>query len=329
MKKTICFFSSAFFCLFVNAQEKDDEAKKLLQSGLADKFPAARVFDVQFVQYLPSDFDTKLLGKDFQDGEIKSHSKVRFAANLPIVYKPKWNITTSLLYRYEAFELQNVTEKSQPSLPAYNDKIDYHYLSGALSFTYFSNLGKMPFIYNASVIVDGTQKDAERIKGFLGASLVIKRTAQTVMTVGGLILIDPASPVPFTPTFTLDYKFKNSPWRLDFILPQRLLVKRNVFTNGRLSLGTELVTDGFYIYNSTPGYASVYDYRQLELRSGITYEHNISDVILTFKTGISTFFNNRLSERGKSTNDYILSLNRDATGYFTLGASYNPFRKKK
>lgn len=318
-----------FLCLQINAQEQNDEKQKI-QAAVTDKFPSTRILDLQYQQYLPADFDSKLFGKDFQRGHINNHSKFKIAANIPVYSKPKWNITTSFNYKYEGIEINDVKDNTGIDLPAYNRKYDFHYLSAAVSFTYFSTLFKKPFIYNASVFADGTEKDAERIKGFVLGTIVLKATASTKMTVGLLVFIDPASPLPLTPTFSYEHKFQNSAWTLDFILPQRLLFKRDVFKNGRISIGSELTSDGFYIYNHNPGYASVYDYRQLEIRSGLTYEHRISDTfIATFKTGMANVFNSRITERGKSTTDYIFSSKQDATGYFNLGISFNPFVKKK
>ena len=85
-----------------------------------------------------------------------------------------------------------------------------------------------PFLYNASVIVDGTEKDAERIKGFFGATIILKKTERTTIGVGLIVLVDPTSPVPASPTFLIDHRFKNSKWSLDFILPQRFLFKRKL-----------------------------------------------------------------------------------------------------
>lgn len=321
-------FLMTLLCLTVNAQE-DGEIKKVARQGITDRFPSTRVFNLQYQQYAPTDFDSKLLDKDFQKGEISNHYKVNFAANIPLISKPKWTITSSVRYKYEAFETQNVTNYL-PEINPLPSKTDYHYLSGALSFTYYSMLFNKPFIYVASVIADGTEKDAERIKGFVGGTIIVKRTERTTIGIGMLVFIDPTSQVPLAPTFLMKHDFLNSPWTLDIVLPQRVFLTRPMFTNGKFSIGTELIADGFYNYSSQPGFAHVYDYRQLEINSGITYEHVLhKNLIATFKVGLSNVFSSRASERGKSTNDYIFSSKQDGTAYFNVGFSYNPFLKKK
>jgi len=326
MKKTLFLFSSAFLCLIANAQEETPKQK--LQQAIADKFPFARVFDVKYTQYLPQDFDNKLLGSDFISGHINNRSKLNVAANIPIIMKSKWNLTASASYKYERAELERVKDFTGLPQSFYNTSHDFHYLSAALSFTGYTSLFKKTLVYNASVIADGTEKDAQRIKGFAGASIVLKANEKTKMTVGLIVVLDPASPVPATPTFSLEHKFISG-WIADIIVPQRVFLKHDILSNGRLSLGTELVSDGFYLNTSAPGFAKVYDYRQIELRSGATYEHWFTKGLIgTVKLGFANVFNARITERGKSINDYIFSSTQNGTGYFSLGFSYDPFTKK-
>lgn len=328
MKKSFSVLTCLLF-LFANGQE-NEELKKKLQTAITDRFPSTRIFDVKFEQYLPSDFDSELFGAPFEKGEITNHYRFSASANLPIIKKQRWNITSSFRYRYEAFELTDVASRTDNSITVYDQKLDYHYLSGALSFTYYSRLFKKPFVYNASIIVDGTEKDAERIKGFIGTTLIVKKNQRTTIGVGAIVFIDPTSPFPAFPTFLMEHRFNNSKWTMDFILPQRLLFKRSLFTNSRLSLGSELNSNGFYTYVNQPGFARVYDFRTLEVNSGLTYEHSFGkSVIGTFRTGLSTVFNARVSERGENTNDYIFSSKQDGTAYFSLGFSFNPNLEKK
>ncbi|MHA3786896.1 hypothetical protein ACX0HA_01700 [Flavobacterium hauense] len=328
MKKKLILFSSALLCLTANAQE-NETVKEKMQAAIADKFPFTRVFDVKYIQYLPQDFDSELRDNDFISGRIKNRSKLNFFANIPVIMKKKWNVTATANYKYEYAELEQVKDFNGVDQASYTKSYDYHYISAALSFTGYTTLFKKPFIYNASFIADGNERDAQRIKGFVGGSIVLKANAKTKMTLGLIILLDPTSPVPAAPVFTLDHRF-NSGWMVDIILPQRLFLKHDVFTNGRLSLGSELISDGFYLQSSQFGAGKVFDYRQLEVRSGITYEHWFSNTLIgTFKAGLANVFNSRISERGESTNDYIFSTTQDGTGYFSLGFSFNPFSKKK
>ena len=97
--------------------------------------------------------------------------------------------------------------------------------------------------------------------------MVLKRNAGTTMTTmitmtamtgGVLVLLDPSSIIPMTPTFSYNHKFENSKWDFDFILPQRILFRRQLSENGRLGMGTELNSENFYINLDNPEMRGVY-----------------------------------------------------------------------
>lgn len=69
----------------------------------------------------------------------------------------------------------------------------------------------------------------------------------------------------------------------DILLPRKIMLRKNILTNGRLSLGTEMDTTTFYLYPT----GKKYEFRQLEINSGVVYEHNLgNNVIGTIKTGL-------------------------------------------
>ena len=110
------------------------------------------------------------------------------------------------------------------------------------------------------------------------------------------------------------------------MLPQRLLFRREVFENGRVSFGTELNSENFYLDINSPSLKGIYELNQLDLKSGITYEHRISAKIFAMaKVGVSNIVSIRITEKGEKTTDYIYDQKEDAQGYFRIGLSYNPF----
>jgi hypothetical protein len=314
---------------FANAQQKADSLQKRAALEIKEKFPQARLLNIEYGQSLSRDFNSDLLEQAYNEGKIKSQNAIKVAANVPLYRTRKWSLTASANYQYNQFEFENV-QNSTTKIFEQNGKEDFHNLSGALSSTYFSSLFKIPVIYNASVIVDGNDKNAERVKGFLGATLIIKRTERTTMTVGAIAFIDPTSQIPFFPTFSVNHKFKNSPWEVDFILPQRLLLRRFVGENGRFSIGSTFGSTGFYVNVDSPNFADVYQYSQLELKSGVMYEHRINDFLVgTVQGGFQNFISNRLTEKGEYNKDFIYKNKQNGTGYFNVGLSRDPFVKRK
>lgn len=238
-------------------------------------------------------------------------------------------MTGSLNYQFNEFEFDNI-DNTGVTVFEQNGIVNFHNFSTALSSTYFSTLFKKPVIYNASLIVDGNDNGFERVKGLVGLSFIMKRTERTTITLGAIVFVDPTSQLPFFPTFTYNHRFKNSKWELDFILPQRLLLRRFVGENGRFSIGSSFGSTGFYVNVDNPDFAEVFEYSQLEIKSGIIYEHRFSDYLIgTFQGGLQNFISNRLTEKAQPTQDFIYENNQEATGYFQVGISIDPFAKKK
>lgn len=308
------------------AQEKAAPMQTVVKA-VTDKFPTTRIFDVQYEQLGPTNFDSKLFGDRLERGRIDSHNRLKVAINVPFYTtdSKRFIVTGSLRYKYETYGFGDIyNTNSTVSYTRANQEI--HYFAGAVSATYMSKLFNKPVIYNATATVDGNEDNVQRVKGFVTTNIVLKRTANTTITIGALAMLDPSSIIPITPLLTYNHKFENSNWDIDFILPQRLLFRRGLLENGRISLGTELNSESFYLNLSGPNLSGIYELNQLELKSGFTYEYRFSSKIHgLFKAGVNNVLSTRVTERGERTSKYIYDQKEDAQGYFRFGISYNPF----
>lgn len=320
---------SCLLCSSILFAQEETPFKKSADSIIRATFPKTRLINVDYNQSMSRDFESTLFDNDYQEGKIANQKTVNISANLPIFRTKKWTLTGSAKYQYVEFEFEKLENVTTTTLFEQNGTVDFHNFSTALSSTYFSKLFKKPVIYNASLIVDGNDKGLERIKGMIGASLVIMKTERTTMTIGAVAFIDPTAQIPFSPLFTFNHKYKNSAWEFDFIMPQRILFRRTISPKGRLSIGSEFGNNGFYVNVDETNYPSVFEYSQLEINSGLIYEHKLADnIFLTVKGGATNFISNRLTEKGEQSKDYIYKNKQDMTGYFNLGLSINPFKKK-
>jgi len=330
---TLFFTTFAFFQAHSQIEEKKVKAGDSLQQKVTqrikEKFPRARVLNFEYGQSLSRDFDSELFGEDFQEGEIKAQRTLSASANIPIYKTQRWGLTGSVNYQFNEFKFDNI-ETTDISVFEQNGIVNFHNFSAAISSTYFSSLFKKPVIYNASLIVDGNDEGLERVKGLVGLSFILKRTQRTTITLGAIVFVDPTSQLPFFPTFSYNHRFKNSKWEVDFILPQRLLFRRPVGNNGRFSIGSSFGSTGFYVNVDSPAFAETFEYSQLEIKSGIIYEHRFNDYLVgTFQGGLQNFISNRLTEKGEPSGDFIYENNQDPTGYFQVGVSIDPFAKKE
>lgn len=317
-----------FISTSIKAQENIDSLQLKAAKDIKEKFPRTRILNFEYGQSLTRDFEAKLFDEQFQDGEIKTQQNFNATANIPLYRTRKWSLTASANYKFTEFKFEKINNTSTTSPFEQNDIVSFHNFSTTLSSTYFSSLFKKPVIYNASLIVDGNDRGFERIKGLVGLSFIMKRTARTTITLGAIVFVDPTSQIPFFPTFTYNHRFKNSKWELDFILPQRLLLRRAISKNGRFSIGSTFGSTGFYVNVDSPSLPKVFEYSQLEIKSGLIYEHRFSNYLIgTFQGGLQNFISNRLTEKGEPTQDFIYENSQDATGYFQVGFSIDPFAK--
>lgn len=300
------------------AQKKDSIPLKV-RAFFADKIPQARNFNLEYTLVSPSSFSSQLQGKDLPDNKVKSFQQVKADANIYFIKNRSWLLSTALSYRYTSIRNEN------PVIPGIEADENFHYHSEAINLTYFSRLLKKTAIYSASISTDGSDQHFERIRGLVTASLILKATPKIKMTLGLAGIIDPSTQIPVLPIFTYENRFNNG-WVLDVLLPKKVLVRKDISSNGRVSLGTEMDNTSFYTYRKN----NTYEFRQVALNSGVIYEHNLGgNFIGTFKTGLRANINSRAFNKQESFNDYIWKGTYKPSFYFNAGISYNPFERRR
>lgn len=310
-------------------QQSRDSTKQRASMGVKEKFPSTRILNFEYGQSLSRDFNSTLYEENLNEGKIKNQFNFKASANIPVYSKGTFSVTASGRYQYNRFDFTNLENTPTTQIFEKEGTEEFHYLTTAVSATYFSMLFKKPVIYTASIFMDGNENGFERVKGLLGLSFILKQNTRTTMTLGGIAFLDLTSQLPIFPTFSYAHKFKNSKWELDFIMPQRLLFRRFVGENGRLSLGSTFGVTGFYANIDSPGLPKVNEYSQLEIKSGVIYEHRFTNFLIgTFQGGIQNFISNRLTEKSKPTKDHLYKNTQDPTGYFQIGISIDPFARK-
>ena len=315
------------------AQNNDSILKATYRKKIKGEFPKTRMFNLEYNLQGPTAFTSKLFDENFSKGTIDSQREVNFISNIPLYKNKKWTYTGSLNYRFNEFVFSDVENVSSSTNYTSNKYEQFHTFAIVLSTTYTSKLFNKPFIYNGSLILDGGEQGFERIKGIIGASIVLKATKNKVFSIGTLVFIDPTAIMPILPIISYNQKFENSNYELDIFLPQRLFFRKNISHFARLSLGSRLAPSGFYVYNDGRNILlpNTSEYAQIEVQSGLTYEHLLNKkCIITISGGVSSFITSRLTEKAQPIREYYYSNQQEAKGFFNIGLSYNPdLRKKK
>lgn len=314
------FIPLSLFCLINQAAAQDSTSVQKFSSSLTERFAETRMFDFEYVNKSSHRIQPVLRGDKQGKINVNNNRGFRTSFNIPVLKGNKWQLTYSLFYRYEGMELIDAQGEMK--------EVDLNYISSTGSYTYFTSfLGKL-LVLNGSLIIDGSQKNFERLKPMASAMLVLKKTKEASMSVGAIGIMDPNAKIPVFPIVSYSRNLENN-WRLDIIFPQRVLLQTNFLANGRFSVGTQLNGSNFYHRTAKlVDFANKFEFRQTELRTGVSYEYLLNkSIVLTTKAGIINQISAKFGERGKSFNDddYLMKIKSGASSYVNLGISFNPF----
>lgn len=307
------------------AQIQDTSATTKLVAYVANKFPVARTLNFEFNGSGAHNFTSKLRGTDLPEGRTTRWVQTRASANINLLKSENWILGTTFTYRGTSF----AAKLDQP-VAGLDNSVDkfFHYHASTLNLTHISRLFNKTAIYSGSFIVDGSEKQFERVKGLFSVNIVLKSNSRTRLAVGAFAMLDPSADMPMLPSISYEHHFDNG-LIADITFPRNVFIRKNVFRNGRITLGTEIDRTGFYLYHQDDS-GKTYEYRQVDLNNGLIYEHLVSNYfILTLKGGIKMTSAARVFDRNESFGDFTYESKPDATPYFSMGVSFNPFAKKK
>jgi len=313
----------------LSQKQKLQDTTNMRRNALAyasRQFAMVRPFHVEFSQVAPYRYTPQRDGVTLSENKVSTYHQIKANANLYFLAKKKLILGATFSYRYITAD-HDFTLPSSGLMQTVKDDFTYH--STSLNFTYVSKIFNKPFVLNTSLVVDGSEKHFERLKGLAIGTIVLKADKQTKLMAGILVNVDPSTELPLLPMITYERKLTNG-MMIDLMMPKQLLVRKQVLSRGRISLGTELDRNGFYLYNINEQMPSQrYEYRQIELDNGVIYEHLIGDyLILTARTGAKWIAISRLFEKEKTFSKEWLEIAAKPTAYFNLGISFNPFAKK-
>lgn len=294
--------------------------QKKVVASIADNFAVTRPLNIEYTYLTPYNYKSQRAESILPNGRVTNFQQARVSANINFIRKKTWMLGTTIGYRYIS------TEADIPRTGDTNIKIkdDFQYLFSTLNLTYFSSLFQKRMIYSSSFFVDGSDHHLERIKGIFTGTMVLKANQKTKMTVGVLVNIDASAQSPIIPTFSYEHKFSNG-LIADIALPRSINLRKFFSKNSRISIGTQLDQTSFYLYN-LDSTSQKYEYRQLDINSGLTYEHALGKYfMLTAKSGIKLTPSGRIFKKEESYSDPVYEISPDPTFYFNVGISINPF----
>lgn len=299
--------------------------KEYLDKDIRNKFPRTRFLDIQYQYSSPTDFSTKLGDQDYIKGRANTNNTLMASLNVPLLNTRRWTIIASGRYNYSSISLKNIYDQSSNTSSSIGNKTkEADLFNTGISTTYLTPLFNKLFVANLYLSGEGSHKGYQRFKGIVFASLLLKQSRKTQMSIGLIGLLDNKSAVPVVPSFSYQTTLSRG-WILDIFLPQYVSVRRPILKSSRLTLGSEI--GGFAMYYEGEN-KKMYYYKQNQVKTGFKYEHQLSEKILvSMNGGIMNTFGGQLINAKQSQRHYILTSKQDMNAYFNVQVSYNFFSK--
>ncbi|SHF21389.1 hypothetical protein SAMN05444362_104187 [Dysgonomonas macrotermitis] len=304
------------------------EARTLADNPINSKFPLLKFLDVEYEQFSAADYKLKRDDQKYEDGSIHSQKRLRASVMVPVLMKKKFVVFTSLRYKYEVLDYENV-KYYLIDKPFFTHKAneESHYLAGTVSFNYIDRIFGKRLLVNGNVTVDGSDRGYERMMGSVSALINIRESAHTTFAIGAYVSSSRSLVFPIFPTLRYQHMFVGTPWMIDGIMPQYFYARRMIGENGRFSFGFLLDSGMFFEYPGQEGFKHVYTFDKVAGKLDLVYEHNLTkSIMLRASGGLSKTYKGVFREKNKK--DDFAEMSQDWNGYFSLGVSYNLGRRK-
>lgn len=304
-----------------------DSIKAFYINEAAMRYPLLRQAAVSTEFTGDANVKSELNGNNFYEGKVKI-TKLRSHFNLPIAQIGKNTFSGSASYLQQHFDLSEGTS-TNPALPAPNKSFNKSSVGLTASFLRVDSLFNRPVYYSASI--SGFTDEASSIKRltYTGAIIFpIKRTPNTVFTLGLIAIIDPSSPIPATVYISYWHKFAESNLELIADLPTRLALRKKLSERSWITLGSELGGSSlFFDFKNTILPADAM-YSTFEIKSGSTFEYRVTKkLIVGVSGGLLSTVTSRFFERNEKPSDYFIKNKIGSVPYMNFSVSFLPFAK--
>jgi len=197
----------------------------------------------------------------------------------------------------------------------------------SLNYSRTDALFHTPVIYSAVLTGLSDNLKALRRFNFNGSvAFPLKRTADTYLSLGALLLIDPSAPIPVLPVINYFHKLNGNGLELIVDLPQGAMIKQALFRNAWVYLGSNYNTYVTFYESDNPALPRRFSYNTIELQSGPGFEYLLGKyVVVGLRGGINSIVSARAIEKGERYNDPFIKTTYKSTAAAALKISFLPF----
>lgn len=291
----------------------------------AIRFPSLRQAAVTADLFGSGHFDSKLNDGDFANGKSR-HARISTYVTVPI---SSWNGNAIGVSIYHTENFFNVREASNQLA---NPKVSTGSMSKStlglsLNYSRTDAIFHTPVIYSA--VFTGMSDNLKTIRRFnFNGSIAfpLKRTSNTYLSLGALVLIDPSAPLPVLPVINYFHKLNSHGLELIVDLPQGAMIKQSLFRNAWIYLGSNYNTYVSFYESGNPALPERFSYNTIELKSGPGFEYLLGkNLILGVRGGINSIASATAIEKGSRYNDHFIKTTYKSTPAAEFRISFLPF----
>ena len=307
-----------------------DSVKTLMIEQAALMYPMMRQFSITHEENGVGEIRSKLNGNDFSKSDFRSTvTKINF--NIPIFKRGNNGVSMSIGGIHREYEVSNVRNYNAQN-SVFDSDLSVPMLSAGLSYMRNAILfGKnVTFTGVASGIFTPSFDQSQFT--FTGLALVpfIQRP-YTRLSVGAVLLLNPASPVPIFFMATYYHKFKACDLDLMIDMPYRIALRKQMGRRTSLSFVSELGgTNSFFEFNHPMQAAD--DQKlilsSLDIKTGLLAEYRLTrKAVLSLNAGANYIVNDRIRKNNDKPKDYFFENMHKPVPFVQVGLSLLPFWK--
>ncbi|MGN0231748.1 MAG: hypothetical protein ACI4A8_06015 [Muribaculaceae bacterium] len=319
---------SVIGCNCIMAHESNDSLAYDFRAYVAKNFSRHRTMNFYYETKASHNYTLSMNGKTLEEGRKHDIHTIRFSTMIPIVRQRKVSFYANIMYSSYCFK----TSDEVPST-VFHERANAYY-AGGFSGSFYTTLLSKPLVLSASITGDAGGNVWGKLYGRISVMTVLRNSVSTTFNLGlmGMTLFNS---VPVIPIIAYWHRFCNPDWSIDITLPSQIYLRYQMRSH-RLSAGTSMSVDGFYMKPQLKGSPQVCYYSEAVINPNICYEFIINQhFFLSVCAGVSApmkaglYHKNRKGIDSKGTgygSNPIIGQDRNVQPFFNLGVSYSIFK---
>lgn len=302
-----------------------DSIKMVYLTDAAIRQPLLRQASVAVDVMGNANVDAKLNGQSIYKGKAEI-TRIRTNFTLPVYQWGKNSLSATVYYVRQHFKAEQ-DNSPQQAVPDLN--FNKSTITGTVSFLRVDSIFGRPVIYSASITGLTNEASSIRRTTYIGGMLFpIKRTPNTVIMAGAIVLVDNYSPLPVSPYFSYWHKFDDSKLELTIDLPSLVGIRKPLSKNSWVTFGTSL-EQNFTFYNAGElSFQRDVTQSTSDLKTGLSFEHLFGKKLMVgIRGGAMTNLSNRSYLPGDSYKNYFINTKTGTAPFFNVSVSLLPFLK--